>query len=170
MLKTLSIAVLAAVTYLPAFAVEKSMTSEFHDKTGAVVGKLKVEQKGSGVVFNVELTGMKPGAHGIHIHSVGKCEGPDFKSSGTHLSLQGQQHGMENPKGPHLGDMPNIHVKHDGNGKLKFFSKLVTLHDGENSLRKSGGTSIIVHEKSDDQKTDPSGNSGDRIACAVIFP
>lgn len=153
-----------------AFAIEKSVTAEIHDKTGATLGHVKVYREGKGVTFQVEVTGMKPGLHGIHVHSVGKCEGPDFKSSGSHFAFTGQMHGMDNPKGPHLGDMPNLNVKANGKGKMKFRTDLVTLQDAENSLRKPGGTSLIIHDKQDDQKTDPSGGSGDRVACAVLFP
>ena len=159
---------LAVLTSISAYAADEKIVSEIHDRTGAKIGEVTVRQEKKGVEIDVKVSGLKPGLHGIHIHSVGKCEGPDFKSAGGHFSYAGQMHGMDNPKGPHIGDMPNLNVKADGMGKLRFHTDLVTLAAGENSLKKAGGTSIIIHEKQDDQKTDPSGASGDRIACAVL--
>jgi Cu-Zn family superoxide dismutase len=151
-----------------AAAVPTTVTAELHDKNGAIVGHVKATQEKNGVTFVVSASNLQPGLHGMHIHAVGKCEGPDFKSAGPHFAFSGQMHGMENPKGPHLGDMPNLNVKPDGKAKLRFHTDLVTLEQGENSLMKQGGTALVIHEKQDDQKTDPSGNSGNRIACAVL--
>jgi Cu-Zn family superoxide dismutase len=164
-----ALAVLAILSsYAFAASVPATLTAELHDKTGAVVGHVKATQEKNGVTFDVSVSNFKPGMHGMHIHSVGKCEGPDFKSAGPHFAFPGQMHGMDNAKGPHLGDMPNLNVKPDGKGKMRFHTDLVSLEQGENSLLKQGGTALVIHEKQDDQKTDPSGNSGDRVACAVL--
>jgi Cu-Zn family superoxide dismutase len=145
------------------------VNADLHDKTGAVVGHVTVKPHKKGVSFLVTVKGLPPGMHGLHIHSVGKCDGPDFKSAGSHFALPGQMHGMENPKGPHIGDMPNLNVKADGAATLSFSTDTVTLvGTSDNSLHRTGGTALVIHEGQDDQKTDPSGNSGARIACAVL--
>jgi Cu-Zn family superoxide dismutase len=145
-----------------------SIDADIHDATGATVGHVNAVQAKKGVSFIVTAKGLQPGLHGIHIHSVGRCDAPDFKTAGGHFAYPGQMHGFENPKGPHLGDIPNLNINADGTGYMKFHTDLVTLKSGDNSLLKAGGTSIIIHASQDDQKTDPSGNSGGRIACAVL--
>ena len=160
---------LAAALNQAAQAHEPAVNADIHDRSGAKVGHVSAHAEKSGVSFVISVTGLKPGMHGMHIHTNGKCEGPDFKSAGPHFAFAGQRHGMDNPQGPHLGDMPNLNVKADGTAKLRFHSDLVSLGSSPNALNKAGGTALIIHEKQDDQKTDPSGNSGDRIACAVLF-
>lgn len=153
---------------LTSFAAEKPLTAELHDRSGKSMGTAEISSEKGELLLSVHATGLRPGAHGIHIHSAGKCEGPDFKSAGPHLARAGQMHGIGNPKGHHSGDMPNLNV--GGDGKAEFKQKLgkLTLVGSETSICKKGGTSLIIHDKVDDQKTDPSGNSGDRIACAVL--
>jgi Cu-Zn family superoxide dismutase len=99
---------------------------------------------------------------------VGKCEGPDFKSAGGHLNPEMKQHGKDNPSGPHAGDLLNLTVGPDGKAKASLIAVHATLDAGPNSLFHEGGTAIVIHEKEDDYKTDPTGNSGGRIACGVI--
>jgi len=111
--------------------------------------------------IGVQAKGLPPGVHGIHLHSVGRCDGPDFKSAGTHWNPKDKQHGHENPMGAHLGDLANLNVGEDGTGNASF-----TI--GPQPLDDADGTSLVIHAKPDDYKTDPSGNSGDRIACAVL--
>jgi Cu-Zn family superoxide dismutase len=120
------------------------------------------------VHVTVDVSQLPPGTHGMHIHTVGKCEGPDFKSAGGHFNPEGKEHGMNNPGGPHAGDLPNLEVGPDGNADATIVAKGVTLADGPDSLFHDGGTSLVIHEKADDYMTDPSGNSGARIACGVI--
>lgn len=164
--------ILTALAFLSAVyaqAADAPVQADIHDAKGAVVGHVTAKKKGKGVSFDISVKGLTPGMHGVHIHSVGKCEGPAFKSAGGHFALAGQMHGMDNPKGPHLGDMPNLNVKANGTGHMRFTSNLVSMSGAENSLSKPGGTALVIHAKQDDQKTDPSGASGDRIACAVLF-
>src|SRR6266850_2801576 len=106
--------------------------------------------------------------NGFHIHAVGKCEPPDFTSAGPHFNPYGKHHGLANPDGSHAGDFPNLKVGAVGTGSLDTTDSLVTLKEGPTSVFRSGGTSLIVHADADDEKTDPAGNSGVRIACGVI--
>jgi Cu-Zn family superoxide dismutase len=136
---------------------------------GAKIGTARLTQLTEGVQFHVEAAKLAPGIHGIHVHEFGMCDTPDFKSAGAHLNPQNKQHGFHNPQGYHAGDLPNIEV--DANGKVNtdIVTKTMTLEKGKsNSLLKPDGASLIIHEKADDYMTDPSGNSGNRVACAVI--
>ena len=107
------------------------------------------------------MKGLAPGPHGIHIHSVGVCTPPDFASAGGHLNPTKKEHGLENPKGPHAGDLQNLEVGADGSAKKTLETDLVTL----SSL---GNASLVIHEKRDDEKTNPAGDSGKRVACGMI--
>lgn len=136
---------------------------------GKIIGNLTVAMDGSGGVrFTGQVTDLSPGTHGIHIHDTGKCDAPDFKSAGPHFNPSGKQHGIENVQGPHEGDLENINIFSDGSANLSFLARAVTLGPGPTSLLKPGGTSLVIHAAADDLTTDPSGNSGDRIACGVI--
>ena len=132
-------------------AAAPAINADIHDRSGATVGHVTARAEKNGMTFVITAKGLKPGMHGMHIHANGKCEGPDFKSAGPHFAFAGQMHGMDNPKGPHLGDMPNLNVKPDGTAKLRFHSDLVTLGSSPNALNKSGGTALIIHDKQDDQ-------------------
>ena len=135
---------------------------------GEKIGTAAFSQTKAGVAIKINVSNLPPGTHGIHIHTVGKCEGPDFKSAGGHLNPDMKKHGTENPEGPHAGDMPNLEVGGNGQAHTTILAKGVTLGSGPNSLFHDGGTAIVIHEKADDYKTDPSGNSGNRIACGVV--
>lgn len=144
--------------------------AEIKDKDENVVGTATFTQTEEGVRVDVEITKLPAGEHAMHIHTVGECHGPDFKSAGAHFNPEGKKHGLENPEGPHAGDLPNFTVAEDGTAKVSVVAKLVTLKEGEkNSLFIEGGTCLVVHAKPDDNKTDPAGNAGDRIACGLIL-
>jgi Cu-Zn family superoxide dismutase len=146
----------------------KSAHADIVNAKGQKIGTAKILAAKQGVKIEVSVSQLPPGTHGIHIHAVGKCEGPDFKTAGPHLNPDNKKHGKDNPEGPHAGDLLNLEVKADGTAKATLLDTMVTLGDGPNSVFHEGGSAIVIHEKEDDYKTDPAGNSGARIACGVI--
>jgi superoxide dismutase, Cu-Zn family len=164
-----SLAALALALAVPLWArAATTASAELKDGNGAPVGVATFTAAAGGVALKVEVHGLKPGRHGIHVHAVGSCVGPDFKSAGGHLNPTGKMHGLENPKGHHAGDLPNLTVAADGTGSATARLDGTSLGEGEASLLHAGGTSIVIHADADDEKTDPAGNSGARIACGVI--
>src|SRR5579862_3926268 len=140
---------------------------ELKDAQGKSVGDVILWDQGPGIALEVKLHDLTPGVHAIHFHQVPKCEGPDFKSAGGHFNPESKKHGFDNPEGHHAGDMRNFTVKADGKAHVRLEDKDVTLKEGPHSLL-TNGAAVVVHAKADDYKTDPAGNSGDRIACGVV--
>jgi superoxide dismutase, Cu-Zn family len=147
----------------------KTATAAIQDAKGQSVGQAKFTATKSGVQMSVTVANLSPGTHAIHIHDAGKCEAPGFTTAAGHFNPANKKHGLENPEGHHAGDMPNLTVGANGKGTFKTTIQDVTLVGaGATSLFHAGGTSVVIHEKADDMKTDPAGNAGTRIACGVI--
>lgn len=163
------VAVLATVSAanVAAQAGDLRTSAEFKTTSGQSVGTLTLVQEGNAVHLLGSFMGLPAGAHGIHVHAVGTCT-PNFDAAGPHYNPTGKQHGLENPTGAHAGDLPNLQIAADGSGSYDHKTPMVTLREGANTLYDADGSSIIIHANADDYKTDPSGNSGGRIACAVI--
>jgi Cu-Zn family superoxide dismutase len=138
------------------------------DAQGQPVGTATLTEQLSHVTLRVEVRNMTPGEHGIHVHGVGACDPPDFSSAGGHHAPMQMKHGMQNPAGHHAGDLPNLVVDEDGTGTLEFTTDRFTLTEGPWSLFDKDGSAVVVHAKPDDYKTDPAGNSGDRVACGIV--
>ena len=151
-------------------AAEKPVTVGLKDGNGQSVGSATVSEGkgGSGVTIKLNLKNLTPGDHAAHFHQVAKCEGPAFTTAGGHFNPDQKHHGLENPAGPHAGDMRNFTVKADGTSKATLTDPLVNLGAGDHSLFTGGGTALVIHAKADDMKSDPAGNAGDRIACGAI--
>ncbi|MDB5053893.1 MAG: superoxide dismutase [Bacilli bacterium] len=153
----------------PAVAKVTEAAVNLLNSKGVKIGTVQLIQAADGVHIHLDAANLPPGTHGFHIHETGKCEIPDFKSAGAHLNPQQKQHGFKNPQGFHAGDLPNVEVGSNGKVVADIITKTVTLEKGQpNSLLTPEGTAFIIHEKADDYMTDPSGNSGNRIACGVI--
>ena len=162
----------AGVVAIGAMAAQAQAPVKVMMKTsdGKDAGTVTLKQGKDGVKVTAKLKNLPIGDHAIHVHTAAKCDGPDFKTAGPHFNPDGKKHGFKNPDGPHAGDFPkNLTAGPDGMVDSTFVSKGISLDPtAPNSVFANGGTSIVVHEKADDMMTDPSGNSGNRIACGVV--
>ena len=140
------------------------------DANGKAIGTVEMSEDSNGVTLKVTAAGLPAGTHGVHLHEKGMCEGPKFESAGAHWNPASKQHGRDNPMGAHLGDLANMEAADGAEASSTYLVAGVTMGGATNALADAEGTSLVVHAKADDYKTDPSGNSGDRIACAVLAP
>jgi Cu-Zn family superoxide dismutase len=166
MRKLILVAAAAALSSCAAIEPQGPPPLPLINALGAPIGTVQAWQTAAGVAFHLKAGGLPQGLHGLHVHAVGRCDPPGFTSAGPHWNPTGKQHGMNNPAGPHAGDLLNVDVA--ANGVL---SATVTLA-GANlaAMADADGAALVLHAAADDYKTDPSGNSGARIACAVIAP
>ena len=143
------------------------VTVPMKDGSGADVGTVTISQQGSGVQMQIALKGLPPGDHALHVHAIGTCTPPDFTSAGGHLNPSNKHHGFDNPDGHHAGDLPSsVSVAADGTATATLTSADLSLDPA--SASSLLGKAVVVHAMADDQKTDPAGASGKRVACGVV--
>jgi len=143
-------------------------TADLMSAGGRKIGTAALFDEKDKVRLVVDATGLDPGKHGIHFHAVGQCQDPAFTTAGPHFNPAGRKHGLDGADGPHAGDLPNLEADKDGRAHYDVTTDRVTLGPGPASLFNADGTAVVIHAKEDDQKTDPAGNSGDRLACGVV--
>lgn len=161
---------MTATTGLTTTTMPTTALAELQDSAGTVVGLAHFTETADGLQISVvisDFTAAAPGEHGIHFHQVGRCT-PDFAVAGAHFNPTLQKHGLENPHGAHAGDLPNLEFDEAGNAIYETTTMSVSLNSAENGLLTADGTSLLIHDKGDDQLTDPAGMSGKRIACGVL--
>jgi superoxide dismutase, Cu-Zn family len=142
--------------------------ADLKDPAGKSIGRATLREVKGGVLVSVEVRGLAPGLHAIHIHEVGKCEGPKFTSAGGHFNPAKSKHGLKSPDGFHAGDMADLYATKDGMARYQTLNDRITLGPGEASVFDADGSSVVIHANADDHMSDPAGNAGDRIACGVI--
>ena len=148
---------------------ESRATAELKDKDGKTVGRALFRERSDGVLVRLEVKGLTPGSHAVHVHAVGKCEEPAFTTAGGHFNPAGKKHGLKSPAGPHAGDLPNMLVAKDGSARFEAKTDAITLKPGATSIFDSDGSALIIHAVADDYTTDPTGNAGGRAACGLIL-
>lgn len=158
--------VICAATVSVAEAAPSRAKASINNASEEARGSATVRARGKQLRIDVAVTDFAPGTYGIHVHAIGKCVAPDYQSAGGHWNPTAHQHGRDNPAGAHAGDLPNLVVGADGTGKLRLDvpGKL----RGEGGLLDADGAAIVIHAQPDDYRTDPSGNSGSRLACGVF--
>ena len=149
-------------------AVGTMQSANFTGGDGSAMGNVALGEGAGGVTMTVSATGLPAGTHGIHLHEKGLCDGPKFESAGAHWNPGMKKHGRDNPQGAHLGDLANLEVGANGAANVNTIVAGAMMMSGANMLADADGTALVIHAKPDDYKTDPSGESGDRIACAVV--
>jgi Cu-Zn family superoxide dismutase len=145
-----------------------AIVADVRDRTGAPKAKARAMQTGDGIRLQVSAWNMPAGAYGVHVHTTSRCDAPGFESAGGHWNPTAHQHGKDNPRGMHKGDLPNLVIGRDGRGRLEVTIPHTSVGAGANQLLDADGAALVIHAGADDYRTDPSGNSGARIACGVF--
>ena len=140
------------------------------NSAGAVIGEITLSERANAVHVALSARDLPPGLHGFHIHMTGKCEAPAFTSAGSHWNPGQHQHGTQNPQGTHAGDLPNLTVAADGTVRFETNLQGLAMKQGALAILDADGAAFVIHADPDDEKTDPTGNSGARIACAAFSP
>ena len=165
------IALPASVMAMQDTARPAGAATNLRNAQGQVVGDAVARRDGNVIKVRLTVRGFTPGTHGLHLHQTGRCDAPDFASAGPHWNPAGRQHGRLNPQGPHLGDLPNLEVRENGTGRVDVDLPVPTGTPADaNPLLDADGTAIVIHAAADDERTDPAGNSGARIACGAFAP
>ena len=146
----------------------KAARADLVDAAGKPSGSATIRESADGLWLDVSVKGVAPGAHGLHVHAVGKCDAPDFASAGGHWNPTAHQHGKKNPQGPHAGDAPNLIADAKGAGRLKTWLGAGMISGGATPLLDTDGAAVVLHADADDEMTDPSGKSGKRVLCGVL--
>jgi superoxide dismutase, Cu-Zn family len=147
---------------------EPTATASLVDSTGARVGVATFSDSAGSGWLAISVIGLTPGRHGMHIHENGTCTTPDFRSAGSHFNPDAKKHGAQSPDGPHAGDLPNLPVDEDGSADTTLAVSSILLAAGPATMLGTQQRSLVIHADPDDEKTDPSGNSGGRVVCGVI--
>ncbi len=145
-------------------ATAEMATAILKTADGADAGMVTATARDRDLLISVTAAGLTAGDHGIHVHATGKCDGPKFETAGGHWNPAGAKHGLSNPEGQHHGDMPNLTIATDGTGKMEYVIEGTSITE----MLDADGAALVIHARADDQMTDPSGDSGDRVACGVF--
>lgn len=155
--------------------IERAPAVPLVNSSGEIIGEVRGGDSDDGAVLLVDARGLPPGAHAMHIHEVGVCEPPGFESAGPHWNPTSASHGFRDPQGPHMGDLRNVTVDQNGNLRVQVVVPGTYLRTagrnvqaGAHQILDASGAALVIHAQADDYVTDPSGASGDRIACAVL--
>ncbi|HET9159513.1 MAG TPA: superoxide dismutase family protein [Caulobacteraceae bacterium] len=168
--KIVMVCALAAAAALTANAWAQTpmrvVAGDLNNNSKGFAGRFSMTEAPTGVLITVEVQGLAPGWHGMHLHEKGDCSAADFTSAGGHMNhpTTKKAHGLLNPGGPDFGDLPNIYVSADGSGKAEAFTTLVKMSD----LKDADGSAIVIHANKDDHSAQPIGGAGARVACGVI--
>ena len=172
MISKMRLAILTATLSLfaqaPCALAQEHASAELKNAEGKSVGSVDLREIKGGVLIGIRSTGLPPGLHAVHIHSSGQCQAPAFTSAGPHFNPLNMKHGLKSAEGSHAGDLPDMYVNRDGVGRYEVLMESVKLGSGQLSILEPYAKAIVIHATADDNDTDPSGNSGDRIACGVI--
>jgi superoxide dismutase, Cu-Zn family len=164
----LALVVSAGLAGTVVLQAQATARADIKDAKGQSIGRAELTDTPHGVLVKVTLDKAPAGEHAFHIHTTGKCDAPTFETAGGHFNPSGAEHGFMAAKGPHAGDLPNIHVPASGALSFEFVAAGATLGAGANSLFDADGAAIVMHAKPDDYKSQPSGAAGDRVACGIV--